>query len=269
MPVAVSRSISPYVVNNHHRNRLSRPTSALQCVFLNPCPLTPSLGRGGRRRFGERWAMSPRPKVPETVLPSTEGTTRRTPLPRITWSCSPSSRGPCETITSPAPPKPERAEDGGRLQGVAPTAVLTRQAFEQRRTRLEISRRGSRSLVAGRAGDPVIGFRDIQKRLRNSPPVLAATWKACVRNVLAGAFPCKQLWPGRAAVCGAVGLSADKKKPTDLGTDCPNLYFRLNILGILCATEFEHLKRAQPRASRPLMTSWDLSRATQVASMPL
>jgi AAA domain len=36
MPVAASRSISPYVVDTHHRNRLSRPTSALQCVSFIP-----------------------------------------------------------------------------------------------------------------------------------------------------------------------------------------------------------------------------------------
>ena len=36
MPVAASRSISPYVVNNHHRNRLSCPTLALQCVSFVP-----------------------------------------------------------------------------------------------------------------------------------------------------------------------------------------------------------------------------------------
>jgi hypothetical protein len=36
IPVAASRSISPYVVNNHHRNRSSWPSSALQCVSFTP-----------------------------------------------------------------------------------------------------------------------------------------------------------------------------------------------------------------------------------------
>ena len=36
MPVAASRSISPYVVNNHHRKRSSCPTLALQCVSFVP-----------------------------------------------------------------------------------------------------------------------------------------------------------------------------------------------------------------------------------------
>ena len=36
MPVLATRSISPYVVNNHHRNRLSCPTLTLQCVSFVP-----------------------------------------------------------------------------------------------------------------------------------------------------------------------------------------------------------------------------------------